>query len=273
MIKSQNSFTLQISGLLALAALLLSGCGSPAVIYAGNVQDATATAQPAAPTAQVSPAVVGATAAAAIANTPQDGMNMPGMSGPTPAPVTIVAANSDPKATVDDGFVVAWLLFGTPTSSGKQPEPAAIQQRSTPAVQPTVIAAAITATPTGITALPPTATHSVATATQAQNAASSASSGDVAKGKSIFNGVGTCNACHDVANGVTIVGPSLKGIASRAGTRKPGMSAVDYLHESIVSPNAYVVPGFAAGVMLQTLGQTLSAQQINDVIAYLLTLK
>src|SRR5581483_9593781 len=100
-----------------------------------------------------------------------------------------------------------------------------------------------------------------------------AAAGDPARGKAIFNGQGMCFTCHKVSTGNTIVGPSLKGVASRAGTRKSGMLAQDYLHESIVSPNAFVVPGFVPGIMPQNFGQVLTPQQISDVIAYLLTLR
>jgi hypothetical protein len=70
-----------------------------------------------------------------------------------------------------------------------------------------------------------------------------------------------------------MVGPSLKGVASRAGARKPGFTPIDYLRESIMKPNAFVVPGFAAGVMVQNYGTTLTPAQIDDIVAYLLTLR
>ncbi len=47
----------------------------------------------------------------------------------------------------------------------------------------------------------------------------------------------------------------------------------EYLHESIVNPNAFVVEGFPSGVMYQNYGQDLSKQQIDDLVAFLLTLK
>jgi hypothetical protein len=65
----------------------------------------------------------------------------------------------------------------------------------------------------------------------------------------------------------------LKGVASRAGSREPGKSADYYLHESLMAPNAFVVPNFPANVMPQNFAQTLSAQQIDDLVAYLKTLK
>jgi len=69
------------------------------------------------------------------------------------------------------------------------------------------------------------------------------------------------------------VGPTLKGIAKAAGSRAAGQSAEVYLFTSIVNPNAYLVPGYAANIMPQTYAKTLSAQQIRDLISYLLTLK
>jgi len=39
-------------------------------------------------------------------------------------------------------------------------------------------------------------------------------------------------------------GPSFQGISKRAGDRVPGLSAVEYLRQSIVDPSAYMVEGF-----------------------------
>ncbi len=244
--------TVRLSGImLSLGlAIVLSGCGTPSTIYAGNARDVTTT-----------PRIV------AQAPTSATG-DMPGMDMPTTVPVTVVPANGAPKATSNDSFVVAWVLFGTPTLSAQAGQQIAALPTGT-------VAPAQAVKPTQVPTIASTATHAIVTATPAQSrsSGSSAGAGDVAKGKAVFNGVGTCSACHDVANGVQIVGPSLKGVATRAGTRKPGMAALDYLHESIVAPNAFVVPGFAPGIMVQSLAQTLSAQQINDVLAYLMTLK
>ena len=51
------------------------------------------------------------------------------------------------------------------------------------------------------------------------------------------------------------------------------ISAQQYLFESIVLPDAYVVQGFPAGLMLSNLANELSIQQLADLIAYLLTIK
>ena len=82
-----------------------------------------------------------------------------------------------------------------------------------------------------------------------------------------------CRICHSLEKGETIIGPSFYGIADRADERVPGMSAEDYLRQSIVEPNAFVVPGYPAGQMIQNFGQILTEEQINDLIAFLMTME
>lgn len=82
-----------------------------------------------------------------------------------------------------------------------------------------------------------------------------------------------CITCHSLEEGVVLTGPAQNDVGARAAGRVPGMSAEDYLHESIVDPNAYIVEGFDAGVMYQTFGEELTEEQINDLVAYLLTLQ
>lgn len=82
-----------------------------------------------------------------------------------------------------------------------------------------------------------------------------------------------CITCHSLEPDVVIVGPSHAGVGARAGTYVAGMSAEDYLHESIVSPDAHIVDGFTPGVMYQNFGAELNEQEIADLVAYLLTLQ
>ena len=104
-------------------------------------------------------------------------------------------------------------------------------------------------------------------------ASSDLPAGNAIRGKDLFNGAGTCNACHSLEKGVKLVGPSLAGIATTAATRKSGMSAKDNLRESIISPNAYVVADFQPNLMVATFGESLSKQQLADLLAYLESLK
>jgi coenzyme F420-reducing hydrogenase delta subunit len=102
--------------------------------------------------------------------------------------------------------------------------------------------------------------------------------GNPAAGEKIYNetSVGTnagCRICHSLEPGVTLVGPSFAGVASRAAIRVPGQTAEEYLRQSILEPDAYVVSGFPAGLMVPNLDEKLTPQQINDLLAFLLTLK
>ncbi|MBX3066630.1 MAG: c-type cytochrome [Anaerolineae bacterium] len=173
----------------------------------------------------------------------------------------VVAENSTPE------FVVAWILWGTPTMTPYR-EPAAGSVAANPTDAGSGEGSA--ATPTTRPTLPPTATLRP-TLTPAVVAGTGG--GDASAGMQVFTALGGCSSCHDTSAGITIVGPTLKGIAARAAERKPEMTAEQYLHESIVDPNAFVVQGFAQGLMPTTFKSTLSEKQINDVVAYLMTLK
>jgi mono/diheme cytochrome c family protein len=97
-----------------------------------------------------------------------------------------------------------------------------------------------------------------------------ATTGDADAGKALFAQpvIGTqagCITCHSLTPDETIVGPSMAGIASR------GDEA--YIRESILTPDAQLVNGFPAGTMPQVWGDELSDAQLNELVAYLLTLK
>lgn len=257
-----------VTRLAAIAAglALLAACGTPGMVTMqtlGNGPVAVA-ALPTQPAAQP-PTAAAADAAAPVA--------------PAAAQPTQPAQPSAPDAKPTD-FVALWVLFGTPTPTPNRGGNTG-NTGNTGAGASTAVAAAPTTAPTtaptkapaagGAPTLPPTATRAGGAA--AAPTAAGPFKGDAARGKSLFMLSAGCNACHDTTVGVTIVGPSLKGVAARAATRKPGLTAIDYLRESIKQPNAYVVQGFAPGVMVQNYGVTLTAGQIDDLVAYLLTLK
>ena len=82
----------------------------------------------------------------------------------------------------------------------------------------------------------------------------------------------TCLGCHSLSSNQTMVGPTWHDLAETAATRVAGQTAAGYLYTSIVHPNAYVVNGYQPNVMLQGYSQTLSEQDIADIVSYLLTL-
>lgn len=84
--------------------------------------------------------------------------------------------------------------------------------------------------------------------------------------------VNACFSCHSLEP-VVLVGPTWSNIANTAIVRNPGAEGpAAYLYHSIVAPNDYIVPGFNAGTMPSTYGDTLSAEQLADIVSFLLTL-
>jgi nitric oxide reductase subunit C len=114
--------------------------------------------------------------------------------------------------------------------------------------------------------------------------AASAVSGNADNGQKLFNsGKGSapaCSACHSVKPNEKLVGPSLAGIATRAGQtvkdpsyKGQAKDTVGYVRESIVDPNVYVVPSYPANVMYPNFSKDLTSQEVDDLVAYLMTLK
>jgi cytochrome c551/c552 len=92
--------------------------------------------------------------------------------------------------------------------------------------------------------------------------------GDAGNGETLFTSLG-CVGCHSVDTAEDGTGPSLRGVATRAGERVAGLSAEEYLHQSLVEPEAYVVEGFDP-VMPSFADQP--EQALNDLVAFLMTL-
>ena len=101
-------------------------------------------------------------------------------------------------------------------------------------------------------------------------------------GQQLFAGGGGCAACHTI-EGISVgaLGPPLDGIASVAERRRPGLSAEDYIRESIVEPDAYTVgtadgldQDYQQGLMQATMaGIPLTDEDIENLVEYLLTLR
>ncbi len=92
----------------------------------------------------------------------------------------------------------------------------------------------------------------------------------VAQGQQVFNA--RCATCHALVPDTIIIGPSLAGVATRAKTRVEGLTADEYIQLSILRPGDYVVEGFN-NVMITNFAKELTNEDMNALVAFLLTLK
>lgn len=95
---------------------------------------------------------------------------------------------------------------------------------------------------------------------------------DIHPGQKVFEGLGTCFTCHVIDSSAIskgAVGPNLSNIGSMGEA---------HIRESIINPGVVIAEECPTGpctdgVMPTTFTQTLTEQQIDDVVAYLLELK
>lgn len=96
------------------------------------------------------------------------------------------------------------------------------------------------------------------------------SAAQVARGKEIFHQAG-CADCHSTTGSPNAtIGPDLSHIATIAANRIPGYSAEEYIRESFLIPNAFVVEGYPPDL---GCGGVLTYEQLEDLVSYLLSLE
>ena len=91
---------------------------------------------------------------------------------------------------------------------------------------------------------------------------------------------GGCVACHSikgVGGGQATIGPPLFQTGAIAADRRPGPTPEAYIEESILDPGAFIMPNCPTGpclegVMPQTFGETLTADQLATIVDYLAAL-
>ena len=84
-----------------------------------------------------------------------------------------------------------------------------------------------------------------------------------------------CLTCHSI-DGTPGVGPTWLGLSGENVVLTDGttfMADEEYVRSSILNPNAQIVQGYTPNVMPQNFGQQLTDQQIQDIIAYIFSLK
>jgi len=87
--------------------------------------------------------------------------------------------------------------------------------------------------------------------------------GDPVAGAEVFTR--ECASCHTTVSATPGIGPSL----SMAGMR----FNVDYIRQSILHPGQYEAGEHSPGVMPRDLGQRLTDEEIEDVVAYVAALR
>jgi len=92
-------------------------------------------------------------------------------------------------------------------------------------------------------------------------------------GREIMEGKGLCFTCHTIGKSGALRFPDLAGVATRAKTREPGMTDIQYFAQTMYEPNAFIVPGFNPGMpVINKPPIGLTDQEILCVMAYLQTL-
>ena len=93
--------------------------------------------------------------------------------------------------------------------------------------------------------------------------------GNANAGSSVFEKY-ACGACHTVTSLPAArgnIGPALDGLAQRAAQRVPEMDAADYIRQSVMEPESYVVKGYLK--LMPSLRSAMNDQEFNDLIAWL----
>ena len=92
-------------------------------------------------------------------------------------------------------------------------------------------------------------------------------------GREIMDGKGLCFTCHTIGKTGALRFPDLEGVDTRAQSRVPGLTDIEYFAQSIYEPEKFIVPGFNPGMpVINKPPIGLNDQEILCVIAYLQTL-
>ncbi|MCX6018548.1 MAG: c-type cytochrome [Chloroflexi bacterium] len=108
--------------------------------------------------------------------------------------------------------------------------------------------------------------------------------GDAVRGRALFNApvaslrgdLPACSRCHAVEArrpSPMGLGTNFHDLGARAGRTVPGKTAADYLYTSIVNPDTFLAGGYQDGLMSREYEKLLTRQQIDDLVAYMLTLR
>jgi hypothetical protein len=208
------------------------------------------------------------------------------------APVTSTAAVTESATTTETAVVTETAtVTATAAVTATAPVTASADLTATAATTATAVvtaatavteSAAVTTTPAVTTTTAPTTTNAV-TATEATTATSDTAAVAAVPELAAVEPIvikAACIGCHVIPGipaAVGQVGPDLSNIGVDGATRIPGYTAEQYIRESLLNPNAFIAPECPAGpclpnLMVQNLGDTLTAEEIDTLVAYLASL-
>lgn len=87
-------------------------------------------------------------------------------------------------------------------------------------------------------------------------------------GRDVFLTKG-CTSCHSIQGEVAggEIGPNLLGLSARAGERVEVLEAEDYIRQSVLDPQAFIVEGFSP--IMPTL--PLDTEELDALVEFLLS--
>jgi cytochrome c551/c552 len=118
----------------------------------------------------------------------------------------------------------------------------------------------------------PTTTAAPTTTSEGTTTSSGKGGGNAAAGQAVFNANG-CASCHTFgpANATGTVGPDLDKAPASDAKADNNMDLAAFIKESIENPDAYIAKGYSKGIMPTTFGKSLSAKQLNDLVAFIVS--
>ncbi len=101
----------------------------------------------------------------------------------------------------------------------------------------------------------------------------------IEQGKIVFNKthlgdnkVMGCVLCHSTIENANSVGPSLYGLSQRTEKLTLNLSVREYIKQSIINPDAYIVDGYLPGVMFSHYSEELTETEIDALVEFIMHL-
>jgi len=175
--------------------------------------------------------------------------------------------------------------YATPVYQAITATPIAVAQVNSTPFEPTFVPTktptdmpTVTTVPTAVPTEEPTSMPELTQETASSPLNRLIESRDPSEGEILFNTLQdatgfACSTCHRVDSEQQLIGPGLLNVKVRALNRVEGQSASEYLYNSIIKPNEYIVDGFTEGVMPANWSDVYSDSEIFSIVAYLLTLE